>query len=497
MWRQAIPYAAATYLARAICAVRSVINARVLGPEWYGLWASISFFLTFGYYLHGGAQDIALKVIPMLRSQGHEAQAARVAQQTRSFFGLMLGFAVIGLWVHAWRLPVGTPVAVRAGWGMAAFVLVFEIGFFLEQMFARAQERFAAISQSLLVSSVLSVALTAWLVTRHGFIGLLMVSVFTPVLGLIWLARKGYAWRFVWSWPEIGIMLRAGWPILSMTVVFESLSWIDRAIVLAAFGSVSYGHYALAAMLVQLCFIFPQVMAMVVEPKLYARFALMPEAMAVREHLWVPLRTLAWLMPVGLSALDWLLPMVVRRWLPAYTPALGAMRVLIWASVFMGLAICTKSFIVALHQQRQVLPYYGMAILVNGLISGALAASGHGLIGVAFGTAIAYAVCSIGVVQFACRRLGWRPAEILYRMGSLMAPAVLVAVSTMLVPEWIGHTLASPRLSLAVRWLAWVVCAVIAVIRIWRSPTTFSGAFAHTVRLDTPQVAAVSTEVAG
>ena len=495
MWRQALPYAAATYLARAICAIRSLINARFLGPQWYGLWASVSFFLTFGYYLHGGVQDIALKDIPMLRSQGNEAQAARVAQQTRSVFGLMLGLAVIGLWVQAWRLPSGTAGAVRAAWVAAAFVLVFEVGFFLEQLFARAQERFTAISQSLLVSSVLSVALTAWLVVRYGLLGLLIVSVVTPALGLVWLARKGYAWRFVWSWPEIRRMLRAGWPILTMTVVFESLSWIDRAIVLASFGSVSYGHYALATMLVQLCFIFPQVIAMVVEPKLYSRFALTPNALAVRDHLWVPLRTLAWLMPVGLSALDWLLPAFVRLWLPAYTPALPAMRVLIWASLFMGLAICTKSFIVALHQQRRVLPYYGIAILVNVIISGAMAASGHGLVGVAFGTAIAYAVCAIGVVHCACRQLGWRPSEILSRMGWLAAPTGLVAVMTMLVPGWIGHALGSPHASLAVRGVTWVVCAVIAVSRVGRSPAAFSGASPHPVPLELPQAVAVSTDM--
>lgn len=442
VWHRTRHYAGATYLSRALCVIRGVINARCLGPELYGFWGSLTFLLSFGFHLHGGVQDIAAKEIPMHRSHGRVDLARATAQRAFTFFVLALSVASVLLWLVAWRLPVGTPGLLRAGWAVAGIVLPLEVLWLFEQTVAKAEERFGRLSRSLVIASALSLALTGWLVVSHGLAGLFIVAVATPSVGLWYLHRRaGYSWTIAWSWAQLLRMLKSGWPVLSMTLIFESLSWIDRALVLGVVGVSGLGYYSLAIMLAQLCGLLPSVLAEVVEPRLYADYAERQQAGGVWDHLWFPLRTLACLMPIGVAGVDLVLPMVVERWLPSYAPGVTAMRVLVWGSVFAGLSMCTKSFIVALGAQREALPWHLLAIVVNVLVSGGLALGGFGLTGIALGTSVAYGVCCTGLLWFAFRRLGRPAGWILGRIGLLYVPFCAVAGSTLVVPWLVGKAL--------------------------------------------------------
>jgi len=467
--RHTAHYAGATYVSQALTAVRSFINARWLGPELYGFWGSISFILSFGYHLHGGVQAILAKEIPTERSQGRLDQAARASQLGLSWFGMMLLLAMIALWVVAWRLPPGTPALVRAGWMMAGVILPLEVIREYERVIARAEQRFGDVSLGLFVEVLVSLTLTAWLVTHYRLAGLLIVATITPVVGM-WILHRhaAFRWRFVWSWRELWPMMRAGWPILAMTLVFEAMGWIDRVLVLSFVGVTGFGLYALAAVLAQCCFVFPQVMSSVIEPLVYFDYARHKQPKHMREHVWFPLRTLAYLMPMGLVIADLVLPWAIRHWLPAYIPSIAVMRVLIWGSVFMGLAFSTKALIVALGEQQRVLIFYVIAIVTNLLVGWTLAHYGWGLIGIAFGTVIAYVVCCTELLVFALRRLGWSGRQIATRIILLYVPTLVAWVGTVELPQVVARVMGWPAQAIwAVRLVAVAgfVAAVVAQLR--------------------------------
>ncbi|MBI3321448.1 MAG: polysaccharide biosynthesis C-terminal domain-containing protein [Candidatus Omnitrophica bacterium] len=440
VWRHTMHYAGATYLCRALTALRGLINARCLGPQLYGFWGSLTLILSFGFYLHGGIQDAAARAIPMDRSRGREDLACAAAQLAWTVFAGVLAIATLVLWTVAWRLPANTTPLVRVGWVVAGAALPLEVLWLFEQVIARAEERFTHVSRSLLLSSAISLGLTCWWVVSYGLAGLFAVSILTPAIGLWYLRRRArYPWRLRWSWAQVRSMVAVGWPILAMTLVFEALGWIDRVIVLGVAGVVGFGYYSLAAMLAQLCGLFPSVMAAVVEPRLYADYARRQRADEVRDHVWFPLRTLAFLMPVGFAVLDLLVPALVGRWLPSYTPGLVALRVLIWGSVFLGLAVCTKSFIVALGKQREALPVYGIAIATNVVASAAFASCGWGLGGIAWGTLLAYGVCASGLLRMVFRHLGESAQEIRARFVMLYWPLAVVSGLTILMPWLVVH----------------------------------------------------------
>ena len=88
--RHATQFLSARYLSRALCAIRSLINARWLGPELYGFWGSLLLVVSFGFYLHGGVQDITVKDIPTHRSRGHGDRARHATQVSFTFFAVLL-----------------------------------------------------------------------------------------------------------------------------------------------------------------------------------------------------------------------------------------------------------------------------------------------------------------------------------------------------------------------------------------------------------------------
>ena len=449
-------YLAAMYLSQALYVARGFLNARSLGPPLYGFWGSLTFLLSFGFHLHGGVQDILVKEIPTYRSRGQLGLARRAFQIAFTFFFMMLLGATTLIWLSAWRLPPETPSLIRWGWWVGGLTLPLEALYFFEQTVARSEERFGQIGRQLVLTSFISLLLTCGLVVSYGLPGLFIVSVLTPAIGLWFLRRHNPTpWRFLWSWPKLRLMLKAGWPILAMTLIFESLWWIDRLVVLRFLGTTHFGYYGLAATVTQLCFLFPKLMASVIEPRIYFDHARCERSSQVREHLWFLLKTQALLMPAVLLGIDLLLPLFIQRWLPAYTPSITAMRLLVWGSFFMGLAICTKPVIIAVGKQFQALTFYGLAIGVNLLTSVALVLHGAGLWGAALGTGLAYGTCCAGLLLFSFRKLEWSGREAATRLGLLMIPWGIA----------LGLTFASTGLFRVAGVVSYGVAAVFFVIR--------------------------------
>lgn len=458
--QHAARFLAATYVANVLCALRSFINARCLGPELYGFWGSLTFYMSFGYHLHGGVREAMIQEIPAHRASGHSARARESAQVAFTVFAAVLSAAAAVFWLVAWRLPDGTAPIIRWGWIAAGFVVLMEVLDDFEQTITRVEERYRRLNTALVLTAGMSLALTAWLVASYGLAGFYIVAIATPALSLWYLHRNAsYSWRWAWRGDRVRHMLSVGWPVLAMVVVFESLKWVNQGLILGFIGLEALGYYGLGLMVMRVCFFFPEVLASVVEPRVHADFANSRDPSELRDHLWVPLRTMALLMPCGLAALDLLLPPILHHWLPAYVPGLPAIRILVWSSLLMGLAVSTKSCLVALGHQRRVLPIYGAAVVVNVLLGLWVVQAGWGLTGVALARLAGYVVCSGGLLISVFRRMGWSMRDTLARTAWLYIPCAAMAVLTVWLPEAIHH--ARPAIPSA--WITAVIAVSLAV----------------------------------
>ncbi len=452
------------YACRFLCVLRGFINAKWLGPELYGFWGVLMFMVSFGYHLHLGTQEMVIKNVPKLISLGRKGEVEKVIRLSSTFFTIMLGAASLGFWLAALTLPPGTPALFRMGWVVAGITLLIEILFYFEQTVARAEGKLGCLSKALFWANLSSLVLTISLVPFFGLPGLYAAATLPALAGLLYLrASSDYSRKFMWLWSDLRPMLKAGWPIALMTVIFEAPGWIDRLVILAYVGTSDFGYYVLAVMAAQLFFLFPHVVVASIEPKLHHDFPQNGKPVDILPHLWIPLKMLSQIMPLAIAAFELVLPAMIEGWLPAYKPAIPAIRILVWGSLFMGFAISTKPFIVAINGQKSVLGFYLAAIALNIYMSVTLLRSGFGILGAAIGTTIAYGFCSLALLGFAFWKIGWKPRVVLSKTLSLYTPALVVASSVILLPSFASKLFPSipPQPITMFRISAFAICLLI------------------------------------
>ncbi len=416
-------YISATYLAQGLGAVRGFVNAKYLGPENYGFWGWLMFLISFGYFLHGGVQEIMIKEVPAYQSKGRHDLASKSAQTAFTFLVLMLSIATLCLWGISFTFSESTPEMMRWGWRVAGIVLPLEVLFAFEQVVVRSDGKFGHLSRGLLIGNSISLALTFLLVIRFGLVGVFFVAMISPAVGLAYLRSKSlYAWRLNWDWVKIRSMLKAGWPILAMTLIFLAISWVDRVLVIHFVGMKGHGFYAVGAMLTFICFLFPEKIAAVIEPKLHYDYAHSEQASRVQNHLLLLLRGVSLVMPLVLAVVNLVIPIIVQHWLHEYEPGIPAMRILVLSSFFPGIIVCTKSFLVALGKQQKVLPVYAVAVVLNIALSYSLVTQGYGLVGIVLGSAAAYVFCGLVLLMYSLRLLSWAWPRVLMQTVSLCVP---------------------------------------------------------------------------
>ena len=428
--RHARQFLSAVFGSALLTAARCLLHARILGPALNGLWGSLSFYASFAHHLHLGAQEAMTRQLPRYRSQHVPDLAARSAQRTLTVFALLLAPATLAFWAVAALLPPATPALHRWAWIAAGLVTPLEVLYSFEQAVVRAEERFAFLSRALLWGAAAGLVLSLGLVLPWGFAGFLVVAVAPPAAGLWLLRRKAaYRWALAWDWAEIRAMIRLGWPVLLMGIVFDMLLWVDQVLVLRFVGLVGFGYYSLGLVLMRACFLLPQALSLVVEPRLHFDHEQAGDARTGEEHTWFLLDHLRWVMPLALLTLDLGLPPVFRRILPAYVEGLPVIRVLVWSSYLMGIAYATKSFLVAHHRQVAAIPVYLAATATTAAAGLLLLHWGWGLLGVALAATTGYAVCATGLLWLMFAHLRWRGWAALRHLARLYWPAAVAAAT--------------------------------------------------------------------
>jgi peptidoglycan biosynthesis protein MviN/MurJ (putative lipid II flippase) len=123
----------------------------------------------------------------------------------------------------------------------------------------------------------------------------------------------------------------------------------------------------------------------------------------------------------------------------------------------MGLAVCTRSLIVALNRTRAALGLYAVAIVVNTVLGALAGWRGHGLVGIALSTLAASWLCSTQLLAFAFHQLGWSWRVVASRVALLYAPAAIAWMATVWLPDAAGQRgLLTPTHVAALRAVLWL-----------------------------------------
>lgn len=430
--RDSFGFAVAQYLVRATLMLRGLISARLLGPEAFGAWNALQILMDYGSFASAGTQQGLDQMVPSRLVAGDTEGAGRVKRAALANIVTLTLLFAIGclLWVTT------RSSRVLQAWGVAGIlialgcVVAVNIAYYLLSIL-RSHDRMDAVSQWYMLQSVVGALLGLALIPWFGMWGLLVGWFAGCMVSLVNVARD--ARSVAPLVPRFAVesirVVTLGFPMFVHSASSLVMRSLDRIIILRYLGTESLGHYSLSVMALTLLLYLPDSIAYVIYPRLLKLFSsLGDDPEAIGDRVRRVLQVMAVLVPL-LSGLGYLWSReVVAMVLPRYLPGVSAMRIMCFGAA--GLALTNLSSIVLMTVGRR------LWLVPAAMFSVALAASlqlyavqtGHGMTGVAVGTAIAFVTSGSLMLTLALRSTGSSWVGILVTGARILAPLPIALV---------------------------------------------------------------------
>lgn len=443
--RDSVGIAFAQYVVRATLMLRTLLAARLLGPEALGAWNAIQLVIdNGGMFLFGTQQGLDQMVPPRLVAG--DAEAERRVKRAALFNIAMLTLlyaACCFVWISVGRSKV------RDAWGFVG------MGVAITCVIATNVSHYQTSIQR---SHGDMVTVARWMLIQGAVGGLLGIAL-TPALGIGGLlggwavgCLVALAYTTVRSRRHAPLspapasegldLVQTGFPLFVYLASSLMMRQLDRLIILRFLGMEMLGYYGLAVMALALMLYLPDAVSYVLYPRLQREFAASgndPES--IRERVEKALRVSAIFVPAFGAVAFFLAGPAVQFLLPQFTPGVTAVRVLCFGAV--GLAFGNLASIVLMTTGRQTL-------LMPGAVLSAVAGAGfdllavrlgYGINGVAWATVATYSVSGALLLTMALTGLAIRPRRVLSVLTELYLPlavAIALALALHRIVPWAG-----------------------------------------------------------
>ena len=403
-------------LERALGTITALMLRWGLDPAQLGVYTGLRLYLDNTNRSSLGVSLGAVQEIPILRAEGREDEARRVADiahTTNTLTCLAYALGLLG-WAYLQAPRVaGDPRAAEWTWGLVAvagLALLKRYESFLIAVL-RAHQEFELTTRLDVFESLVSIVAVGSGLWLAGFWGLLAAVGVISAAKIAYLhARHPLRFRWAWDTPTAARLMRVGLPILANTAAFGAVLSLDRALILwrVPDGDRAAGLYTIAIMgtswsldlagrIVTVMYTyFQSTLGRTRDPAEVARQAL--RATEAQAPLLASGSAVAYLVgPVFLGAL-----------MPRFVDGLPALRPLLPGTLLLGLAWPARQMLIAIGR-----PYTLALVTLVGLavtaLAGAIGADRSGIVGVAGGMTIGYAAVAWLTGAAACvPRLGWR-----------------------------------------------------------------------------------------
>lgn len=377
--------------------VVSLIVARWVGPDEFGVWNALNLLLLYGIFISLGIPNGMNRNVPLLMGQNKHAQAKQVTDLTTTLAFLVntaAGLLIIGVALGNWVQDVSRDALL---W-MGLLFLTWQIyQFFQMHLKSRMQFRLMSIQQiSFAVALPLIVLPLAYFWRVPGFIaGQAVVALL--MTGLIIYTSK-FQIRFVWDAAIFKSLFKIGFPIMAAGLLYSLLTTIDRWVILKFLGVEELGNYTLAILCVSVLSLLPAVISQQMYPRMAFHYgktqntrSLQP--LIIRQSMLATAVTLPVLIVAYIT-----LPWLITRFLPEYILGITPARILLIGLSFIPLVGGVANFLNTVNKQVYYLTVQAGALILNFSLNLILVKNGLGLNGIAIGAATSYGIYAIVLI---------------------------------------------------------------------------------------------------
>lgn len=373
-----------------------LVVAAMLGPETWGTWYLLNLIVAYGSLTHLGALNGMNREVPAALGRGDAEGAVTVRRTALGVTVLGTGTVSILLLLSTIILPGFVDAAAMA---LMLLLLAAHQAFGFAATSLKSTTRFDALARLQLVSSISYPSLTiagAWALGLPGFI-LGQVGAYLVLCLLAWRSAKvDFTFRF--DARRASSLVKIGFPIMLVGLVYVLFSTVDRWVVTAYLGTVSLGHYSLAIMALGAVGLLPQVVAQQYYPRVAHAWAARKDTDELR-RLASEVRNMTFVsvVPVIVGLLI-IVPPAVRALLPAYAPGVPALLVTMFVPAVSAIGQGYGGVLQILNRQVWLLAAILLAAMLNLALS-ALLVTRLGLVGVALGSLASFLFYSLSRVS--------------------------------------------------------------------------------------------------
>jgi len=396
-------FASISGLSLIIGIIASLINARLLGPELYGIWLTATILFPYFPFLAVGVDHAAYREIPLHKGRLQLDRVERIKQVYFTYAIVVTSSVSIIVIILSLILSLDP----RLAWSLR---IVAIMGFFLsvsrwgvillksENLFGK-----AGLSESMLSFGRLLSALFIYLFKFPGiWIGNLIGNITSAII----------AWRLskqkvclLWDWKLLQQLIKIGLPI-TLVSLFQILSITgDKMLILGFLGTTSVGIYGLGRSFTQILFVSGGVVGPVIYPRLSERYGRTNDVSTLKNLVIFPTILLGSILPEILGYAWFGLPVFVRFLLPDFISGILPAQLLFYSAAIWIVSGTSGYLFMVLSRQVLYMIIFAVGVGLTIVLECLALMIGWELSGVAAGALAGNLICASIVILYALKLL--------------------------------------------------------------------------------------------
>jgi O-antigen/teichoic acid export membrane protein len=376
--------------------------------------------------------------LPYYQKRG-DTEKATVATNT-VFVTTGILHATLAVILLLLTLRHGFSAEVKFGLVCMAFCVL--IDFYIHHIITilRAEQKFSLIARYNYIDSavvfVVTIPLLYWFRIYGVFMAILLSRVILCAL-IYW--QVGLRATLAVDWKRYCKMIRQGFPIMISDFCIDLIMTSDRIIITVLLGQTALGFYGIAIMILAILIQLPGTAREIMEPQVMRNMDGRHTAAFVDDYLLKPLVNTAYLIPFLIGPVCLGLPVAIPMLLPQYLPGIVPTQVIALGVFFLALAFVPRPIIVANAWQAKISRYLVVILATNVGVSIGLVKAGYGILGVAIGSSLSFALLFLTLFTFIARRLHSHSNNLRGHLLALALPFPVMCLVLFVLSRTIPH----------------------------------------------------------
>ena len=372
---------------------KTLIIAKMLGPATYGVYNILMVIFGYGISSHVGLVDGMNKQMPYLRGKGDFAGSEKVKDVTFwAVSGITVFFCLV-LVIAALIFKSSLPSGLFGGLLILSIVILSSQIYIALTSLLRTDKKFGLLASNTVFLSICSLFFIFLFLMYHRnkLIGVLLgtlLGYFLSSLYILWKAK--YKFKLSFDYSIIKNVFSIGFPLIIIQLGYSVLISIDRWMISGFFDKVNLGYYSIGITLNNFLYGAFSAVAFTVYPIMLEKFGKTNNPKSSEQLIFMSTMSLSYVLAIVCPAICFIIPPFIHYVLPAYSPSINCMIILIMSVYFTSITSISGNFLVSINKQNEILKIQGLTIILCIILDYIFIKTGLGINGVAIATGITY-----------------------------------------------------------------------------------------------------------